>query len=388
MGFDYVGPIDGHDLGMLIHTLKDVRSRKGPVLLHVLTKKGMGYVHAEDNPTGFHGTPPFDVESGSAPKSTDVTYTGVFGKTMVDLANRDPRVVAISAAMPDGTGLNKFAAELPSRFFDVGIAEQHALTFAGGLASCGMKPVVAIYSTFVQRAYDQVVHDLCMQKLPVVIAMDRAGIVGEDGETHQGLFDISYMRHIPNLVFMAPKDENELRNMMHTALSLDCPTAVRFPRGKGEGVALDAEYSDLPIGKSEVLSEGSDLTIIAIGNTVYPSMKAAEALRLKGRSVGVVNARFIRPIDRDMILAVAAKTKKIMTVEENVLAGGFGSAVLEVLSDAGITDVTVKRLGVPDEYVLQATQAQIRRRLGLDAQGIEDSAGAFIKGAAQEAART
>lgn len=379
MGFNYVGPVDGHDMEMLVATLRDVRGRKGPVLVHVLTKKGMGYEPAETDPTAFHGTPPFDVVSGKTAKSSGVTYTGVFGDALVDIARDDKSVVAISAAMPEGTGLAKFAKEIPGRFFDVGIAEQHGVTFAAGLAASGLKPVTAIYSTFLQRSYDQVVHDVCMQKLPVIFAMDRAGIVGEDGETHQGLFDVSYLRHVPNLVFMAPKDENELRHMLYTGLSLGSPVAIRYPRGKGEGVALDSEYRQMPVGKAEVILDGSDLAIIALGNTVTPSLAAAESLNAKGYSVGVVNARFVKPLDRELILGLASNVKRIMTVEENVLAGGFGSAVLEVLDDAGMRHVPVRRLGVPDIYVLQGTQAQIRRRLGLDAEGIEVSAEEFLK---------
>ncbi|MGA2193336.1 MAG: 1-deoxy-D-xylulose-5-phosphate synthase [Nitrospirota bacterium] len=384
MGFSYIGPVNGHDLDRLINTLKDARARKGPVLVHVLTQKGKGYEPAEKNPTLFHGTPPFDVESGEAQKSSALSYTDVFGEALTSIAREDKRVVAISAAMPEGTGLSAFAKEFPDRFFDVGIAEQHGVTFAAGLAVCGLKPVTAIYSTFLQRSYDQVVHDLCMQKLPVVLSMDRAGIVGEDGETHQGLFDISYLRHVPNLVFMAPKDENELRHMLYTALSLDCPAALRYPRGKGVGVALDETFKEIPVGQAELLQEGTDLYIFAIGNTVYPSMKAALALKDKGLSVGVVNARFIKPLDRDLLMHAAAETRRVLTVEENVLAGGFGSAVLEMFEEAGVTDIAVKRLGVPDMYVEQGTQAQIRRRLGLDAEGIADAALAFMNKAVGE----
>lgn len=386
MGFSYVGPIDGHDLPMLIDTLKAARSRKGPVLVHVLTKKGKGYEPAENKPTAFHGTPPFDVESGETGKSSGVSYTSVFGRTLCELARNDEGIVAISAAMPEGTGLSKFAAEFPDRFFDVGIAEQHGVTFATGLAACGLKPVTAIYSTFMQRSYDQVVHDLCMQKLPVVLAMDRAGVVGEDGETHQGLFDISFLRHVPNLVFMAPKDENELRHMMFTAFRLGCPVALRYPRGNGEGIPLDENLMDIEVGKGEVLREGTDLTIMAVGNTVYRCIRAAESMGDKGLSVGVINARFVKPIDRELILSVASKGGRIMTVEENVLAGGFGSAVLEVIEAAGISGVRVKRHGVGDIYVEQGTQAQIRHRLGLDAEGVEAAASAFIKSAVGEGA--
>jgi len=378
MGFSYVGPIDGHDLGMLVETLKDLRERQGPVLLHVITKKGKGYEPAELNPTAFHGTPPFDVESGTTSKSSGMSYTDIFGTALIELAREDSAIVGISAAMPEGTGLSKFAEEFPDRFFDVGIAEQHGVTFACGIAACGMKPVTAIYSTFLQRSYDQVVHDLCMQELPVVIAMDRGGIVGEDGETHQGLFDLSYLRHIPNLVLMAPKDENELRHMLYTALKIGRPAAIRYPRGKVEGVPLDPEFRELPVGKAEVLSEGADLTIFAVGNTVGPAVKAAAALTEKGFSAGVVNARFIKPMDRELVKCLAGSTKRILTVEENVLAGGFGSALLEVMEEERITGIPVRRLGVPDIYVVQGTQAQIRRRLGLDSEGILKAAEAFL----------
>jgi 1-deoxy-D-xylulose-5-phosphate synthase len=378
MGFSYVGPVDGHDLGMLLATFEDVRERKGPVLLHVLTKKGKGYEPAEKDPTSFHGTPPFDVVEGKTAKSKGVSYTGVFGDALVQLGADDKSIVAISAAMPEGTGLSKFRDAYPERFMDVGIAEQHGVTFAGGLAAAGMKPVTAIYSTFLQRAYDQVVHDVCMQNLPVVIAMDRGGIVGEDGETHQGLFDLSYLRHVPNLVLMAPKDENELRHMLYTALRAEGPVALRYPRGSGEGVQLDEGFTELPVGRAEVLSEGADLTLIAIGNTVHPCARVAGRLTDKGHSVGVINARFVKPLDVDTILGLSGRTARIMTVEENVLAGGFGSAVVETLADAGIRDLQVRRLGVPDVYVEQGTQAQIRRRLGLDEQGIEDAALEFI----------
>ncbi len=383
MGFSYMGPIDGHDIRMLTEALGDARARKGPALVHVMTTKGKGYEHAENNPTAFHGTPPFDVESGEtagsrSPGGGGVSYTGVFGDALAELAREDPSIIAITAAMPEGTGLAKFAKEFPERFFDVGIAEQHALTFSCGLAACGKKPVAAVYSTFMQRAYDQVVHDLCMQNLPVVIAMDRAGVVGEDGETHQGLFDISFMRNVPNLVFMAPKDENELRHMLYTALKLNCPVALRYPRGKGVGAPLDRGFEEIPLGRAEVISEGSDLCIVAVGNTVNPALQAADALSGSGYSVGVMNARFIKPIDRDAIIAAASSSRRILTVEENVLTGGFGSAVLEALEEAGITNIPVKRIGVPDTYVEQGTQAQIRKRLGLDAEGIFQAAEAFI----------
>jgi 1-deoxy-D-xylulose-5-phosphate synthase len=378
LGFSYVGPVDGHDLDMLVSTLEDVKARKGPVILHVLTKKGKGYEPAEKNPTAFHGTPPFDVVSGKTSKPSGISYTGVFGDALVELAKKDPDIVAISAAMPEGTGLARFAREIPERFFDVGIAEQHGVTFAAGLAAAGMKPVVAIYSTFMQRAYDQVVHDMCMQGLPVVIAMDRGGIVGEDGETHQGLFDVSFMRHVPNLVFMAPKDEEELRRMLYTAVRMNRPVALRYPRGSALGVPLSEGFTEVETGRAEVISEGTELTILAIGNMVEPSVKAARRLNAAGHSVGVVNARFIKPLDKDLILSLAGSARRIMTVEESLLAGGFGSAVVELLMDAGVDGVPVRRVGVPDTYVLQGTQAQIRKRLGLDEHGIEEAVLDFI----------
>jgi len=374
MGFSYVGPVEGHNLDMLIETFEDVKTRKGPVLVHVLTKKGKGYEPAEEDPTSFHGTPPFDLATGKTAKSSGPSYTSVFGKALVELGRRDPSVVAISAAMPEGTGLGLFREKIPERFYDVGIAEPHGVTFATGLAAAGMKPVTAIYSTFLQRAYDQVVHDLCMQNLPVLIAMDRGGVVGEDGETHQGLFDLSYLRHIPNLVLMAPKDENEMRHMMYTGLRLGGPVALRYPRGAAVGVKMDDDFIELPLGRAEVLSEGDELTIIAIGNTVHPCVAVAERLRAAGRSVGVINARFVKPIDAQAVTAAAKRSGRILTVEENVIAGGFGSAVLETLQESGVRGAVVRRLGVEDVYVEQGTQAQIRNRLGLDEDGIERAA--------------
>jgi len=386
MGFSYVGPVDGHDFGMLLETFEDVKSRKGPVLVHVLTKKGKGYEPAEKDPTSFHGTPPFDPASGKTQKSSGPSYTSVFGKALVELGRRDPSVVAISAAMPEGTGLSLFREEIPERFYDVGIAEPHGITFATGLAAAGMKPVTAIYSTFLQRAYDQVVHDLCMQELPVLIAMDRGGVVGEDGETHQGLFDLSYLRHIPNLVLMAPKDENEMRHMMYTGLRLGRPAALRYPRGAAVGVALDEDFVEVPLGKAEIVSEGDDLTIIAIGNTFHPCRNVAERLRASGRSVGLINARFVKPLDEDAVVSAAARSGRILTVEENVIAGGFGSAVLEALYDRGVKGAVVKRLGVEDIYVEQGTQTQIRKRLGLDEEGIERAATELLAVTVDEAA--
>ncbi len=380
LGFDYIGPIDGHDLPGLIEVFNNAREFDGPLLLHVMTTKGKGYRPAEETPDKFHGVGAFDLSTGKAPaKSSTVSYTEVFGRTLVDLAKEDPKIVAITAAMPDGTGLNFFSDALPDRFFDVGIAEQHGICFAAGLAADGFKPVAAIYSSFMQRAYDQVFHDVCLQNLPVVIAMDRGGLVGDDGPTHHGVFDLSFMRHLPGLTFMAPKDENELRHMLKTALELKAPVALRYPRGAGYGVPLDKKMECLPIGKGELLREGSDLTIIAIGSTVMPAVKAAEQLAEQGISAGVVNARFIKPLDADLILGQAKATGRIVTVEENVLQGGFGSAVLELLQDTNMAQVKVKRLGIPDQYIEQGTQAQLRKDVGIDAEGIAAAVDAFLK---------
>jgi len=380
LGFDYIGPIDGHDLPGLIEVFKNANGFGGPVLIHVMTTKGKGYLPAEKTPDKFHGVGAFDLSTGKAPaKAASLSYTEAFGRTLVASADEDPRIVAITAAMPDGTGLNYFAEAHPDRFFDVGIAEQHGVCFAAGLAASGFKPVVAIYSTFMQRAYDQVFHDVCLQNLPVVIAMDRAGLVGDDGPTHHGVFDFSFMRHLPGLTFMAPKDENELRHMLRTALDLNGPVALRYPRGAGYGVTLDDVIRALPIGKGELLCEGADLAIIAIGSTVMPAVKAAEQLAEQGISAAVVNARFIKPLDAELILGQARATGRIITVEENALQGGFGSAVLELLQDNGMSQTKVKRLGIPDQYIEQGSQAQLRKDAGIDAEGIAIAALAFMQ---------
>ena len=380
LGFDYLGPLDGHDLVQLVEVFNNITELDGPLLVHVLTTKGKGYKFAEDMPDKYHGVGTFDIATGKGPaKAAAKSYTDVFGETIVRLAEADPKIVAITAAMPDGTGLNGFAKRFPERFFDVGIAEQHALAFAAGLAADGFRPVAAIYSTFVQRAYDQVFHDICLQRLPVTIAMDRAGLVGDDGPTHHGVFDISYLRHLPELTLMAPKDENELRHMLKTAVYSDVPMALRYPRGAGYGVELDSELKSLEIGKGEELLDGKDLTIIAIGATVYPALEAAEILREKGIDAGVVNARFVKPLDADLILSVARGTGHIITVEENALQGGFGSAVLELLYDNNLQHVKVKRLGIADHYVEQGSQAQLRKDVGIDSEGIAAAAADFMK---------
>jgi 1-deoxy-D-xylulose-5-phosphate synthase len=381
LGFTYVGPLEGHRLDHLIKNLENVRVMEGPVLVHVLTKKGKGYSFAEKDPSRFHGIAPFCVETGAADANqAKPTYTQVFGRTLIRLARENPKIVAITAAMCDGTGLGQFAREWPERFFDVGIAEQHGVTFAAGLALEGFIPVAAIYSTFMQRAYDQVLHDVCLQNLPVVLALDRGGFVGDDGPTHHGLFDYSYLRAIPNMIVMAPKDENEFQHMLKTAIACGHPASVRYPRGAGVGVTMDDTPQALPIGKAEVVCEGADLAIVAIGSTVYPALAAANHLRREGIHARVVNARFVKPLDRELIGETARSLKKIITVEENVLMGGFGSAVLEAFEQMGIHDVQVKRLGVDDEFVPHATQAELRSRYGIDEAGIIRAARSILEG--------
>ncbi|KLU61374.1 1-deoxy-D-xylulose-5-phosphate synthase [Peptococcaceae bacterium CEB3] len=370
LGFTYLGPIDGHNLALLEQVFELAKQKKGPVLVHVLTRKGKGYLPAEQNPDVFHGVGPFNRETGEVFKgTTPPTYTQVFGETLCALAREDEKIVAITAAMPGGTGLNQFAREFPQRFFDVGIAEQHAVTFAAGLAFGGLKPVVAIYSTFYQRAYDQVLHDVCLQKAPVVLAIDRAGVVGDDGPTHHGVFDISFLRVIPNLTFMAAKDENELRHMLFTALKLDGPVALRYPRSAGQGVALEPELREIPHGKGEVLRDGKDLTLISAGPLVYTCLAAAQELRHRGWEATVINLRFLRPLDEELIIDYARQTKHLITVEDHILDGGMGSAVLEVLADRGVTDVRVERLGY-DDFVEQGPTAVLQQSQGLSVKGI------------------
>lgn len=372
LGFTYIGPLEGHRLDYLLKNFENVKKLEGPVLVHVITQKGRGYKFAEENSPTYHGIAPFDVETGQTLPSANPapSYTEIFGRTMMELAAADSRIVAVTAAMCEGTGLEKFRKAHPGRFYDVGIAEQLAVTFAAGLAVQGLAPVVAIYSTFLQRAYDQILHDVCLQNLPVVFAVDRAGIVGEDGATHQGLFDLSYLRNLPRLVIMAPKDENELRHMLKTAVGCGSPVAVRYPRGKGVGVPLDSEISTLPLGRGEVLHDGTDLAIIAVGSTVYPALQAARKLAVEGIGVKVINARFIKPLDAELLLGTARSVKRIMTMEENVLDGGFGSAVLELFAQNDVTGVTVQRLGIRDQFVEHAKQSELRAQLGLDEEGI------------------
>ncbi|MBI5656369.1 MAG: 1-deoxy-D-xylulose-5-phosphate synthase [Geobacter sp.] len=373
-GFEYVGPIDGHNLELLQETLQKVHRFDDAVLIHVLTKKGKGYPPAEANPSLFHGVGPFDIATGKVLKGKGgaASYTGVFGDSIRKIAADDERVVALTAAMPDGTGLGTFSREFPERFFDVGIAEQHGVTFAAGLATKGFRPVFAVYSSFLQRAFDQVCHDVCLQNLPVTFAIDRAGVVGSDGPTHHGLFDLSYLRHLPNMVLMAPKDENELQHMLFTAISSGGPAAVRYPRGNGYGVPLDQTFHELPIGKAEVLRDGRDGALLAVGTMVRPCLEAAEALAAEGIQLAVVNIRFVKPLDRETVLAFARQAGRLFTAEENALQGGFGAAVLELLEEEGLP-AAVTRFGYPDQFVEQGEQHELRARYGLDAAGIAAS---------------
>jgi 1-deoxy-D-xylulose-5-phosphate synthase len=374
LGYEYIGPIKGHRLDRLIEALRNARRMDGPVLVHVGTEKGKGYALAEENPMAFHGIGPFDLETGIPHKNDGPpSYTSVFGSAIVEAARRDDRVIAITAAMPEGTGLDSFSREFPDRFYDVGIAEQHGVTFAAGLATRGFRPVVAIYSTFLQRAYDQIVHDVCLQDLPVIFAMDRGGLVGEDGPTHHGTFDLSYLRHIPNLTVMAPRDEAALVQALATCLSLEGPSAFRYPRGAGVGVKIP-DPEPWEIGKGELLREGADALVIGVGSTVHPCLAAAEALEGEGISVAVIDARFVKPLDTDLILSWARECSVTLTVEENVLQGGFGSAVVEAVNDSG-ENLTVHRLGLPDSFVEQASLKELRAELKIDAEGI----GAAVK---------
>ena len=374
LGFRYFGPIDGNDLDALIPVLTGIRQLPGPILLHLWTEKGRGYRPAEADPVGFYSVSgPFNLKTGKTTrqKSRIPTYTEVFSQTLTQLARRDARVVGVTAAMPGGTGLDKFADAFPNRCFDLGLAEQCAVTFAAGLATEGLRPVVAIYSTFLQRGYDQVLHDVCIQNLPVIFALDRAGLVGADGPTHHGVFDLAYLRSIPNMVVMAPKDENELQHAVKTALVYqDGPIAFRYPRGAGIGVKMEEMPKAFPIGSGELVREGDDMLIVAVGNRVHPALSAAKTLEENGVSAAVINARFIKPLDTALILPLAERIGKVITVEDGVVMGGFGSAVLEALSDAGLTGVQVKRLGIPDAFVAHGDTSQLYALCGCDENGI------------------
>jgi 1-deoxy-D-xylulose-5-phosphate synthase len=378
LGFQYVGPVDGHNLNHLIDNLKNVKRLKGPVLIHVVTKKGKGYTYAEDDPARFHGVSTFEMKTGNSIDNGSYTYTDVFGDTIIELAKKDERIIAVTAAMGLGTGLEKFSQFFPERFYDIGIAEQHGVTFAAAMALGGLKPFVAIYSTFLQRAYDQIVIDVCLQNLPVVFAIDRSGIVGQDGPTHHGTFDISYFRHIPNMVLMSPKDKNELKQMIYSAYLYEKPVAIRYPRGEAQGVKIDEDFKEIPIGRWEILREGEDVAIIACGNTVYPAITAAQELEEEGIHSSVINGRFIKPMDRDMLVNLATHTKKILTVEEGAVIGGFGSGVMELLSEEGIV-MPVKSIGIPDVFLSHGSQKMLRKQIGLDQEGMKRAIKQWLK---------
>lgn len=372
LGFTYIGPVNGHNLDELITVLANVRKMKGPVLVHTITQKGRGYQPALNEPDRFHGIGPFDISTGKQRPRTIKTYTEVFGEFLLERAGEDNRVVAITAAMASGTGLVEFSKRYPDRFFDVGICEQHAVTLAAGLARGGMRPVVAIYSTFLQRAYDQIVHDVALQKLPVVFAIDRAGLVGEDGPTHHGVFDLSYLRNIPNLVIMAPSNEIELRNMFNTAFNIEGPVAIRYPRGVGEGLEIAGPPRLLEPGKGRILEEGDDLAIIAVGRGVSIGTEVRKILASRGISVTLVDARFVKPLDSKMICRAALRCGHVLCIEDNSLAGGFGSALLEMLQDNDVK-AEVLRVGIPDEFVEHGRLDQLLEFLDMDPESIVET---------------
>ncbi len=373
--FQYIGPIPGHKLDDLIETLENVRDHShGPVLVHVLTTKGKGYKPAETNPGDYHGVGPFDIASGKAKVTKgNISYTKIFGNTLCRLAEKDTRITAITAAMPAGTGLTEFSKQFPDRFFDVGIAEQHAVTFAAGMAMEGLRPVVAVYSTFMQRALDQIIHDVCLPNLPVTFALDRAGVVGDDGPTHHGVFDLSFLRFIPNLTVVAPKDENELQQMLYTAVNHDGPVAIRYPRGAGIGVSCEEPETCLETGKGELLREGDDLLLLPVGNRVYPALEAAEGLEKLGVSAAVINPRFIKPLDNELISHWAQKTGRVVTVEDNVKKGGFGSAILQMLAELHL-NIPVRLLGYGNTFIEQGPQQILWKDAGIDTAGIINGA--------------
>ncbi len=373
--FDYIGPLNGHNFDELIETFETVRdTQQGPALIHVLTTKGKGYEPAEKNPGTFHGIGPFESKTGRTRASNGpVSYTKVFGNTMTEIGKNNDRIVAISAAMAAGTGLSDFANSFPDRFFDVGIAEQHAVTFAAGLATEGFLPVVAIYSTFFQRSYDQIIHDVCIPSLPVTLAIDRAGVVGADGPTHHGVFDLSFLRVIPNLIFMAPKDEEELRHMLYTAVNHNGPSALRYPRGSGEDVELSSSLKNLEIGRGELLSEGNDILLLPIGNRVHPALRAAQGLQKLGVDAAVINPRFIKPLDKELICDWAASTGRVITVEDNVRQGGFGSSILELFSRCGVS-VKTSLLAHPDRFIEHGPQKTLWRNSSINSVAITEAA--------------
>ncbi|MEN6615741.1 MAG: 1-deoxy-D-xylulose-5-phosphate synthase [Syntrophorhabdus sp.] len=378
LGFTYVGPVDGHNIEYLLETFKNVSRLKGPLLVHVITRKGKGYTHAEDDPERFHGISTFELTTGHSLSKGAKTYTDVFGETIIDLAKMDERVVAVTAAMGLGTGLDKFSDLFPDRFYDIGIAEQHGVTFSAALALGGLKPFVAIYSTFLQRAYDQIILDVCLQNIPVVFAVDRSGVVGQDGPTHHGVYDLSYFRHIPNMVLMAPKDENELKQMLYSGYRYEKPVAIRYPRGEALGVPIDEDFKEIEFGTWELLREGDDIALIACGNMVAVAMEVAASLAEYKINAAVVNGRFIKPMDERMLADIAKRTRRIVTLEENVLIGGFGSGVAEALSRADIL-IPLKSIGIPDCFVTHGKQDTLRKALGIDRDGIVRTITAWLK---------
>ena len=378
MGFNYVGPIDGHNIRLMQEVFTQVAQLEGPVLVHVRTKKGKGYLPAEIEPDKFHGVGPFNAVTGkAAPKAEQPpSYTQVFSEALLALAAENPDILAVTAAMPSGTGLKAFGEQYPTRFFDVGIAEEHAVTLAAGLAAAGKRPVVALYSTFAQRGYDQMVHDVCLQNLPVVFCLDRAGLVGADGPTHHGVFDLSYLRHIPNMTVMAPKDENELRQMLCTALQLSGPAAIRYPRGAGLGVEMDSEFTPLPVGQAEALTHHGSIALLAVGSMVDNASKAAIELAGEGIETTVVNMRFVKPLDTTLLRSLAGEMDAVVTIEENVLAGGFGSAVAEFFADEEIQRPLL-RIGIGDEFIEQGTRDELWELCGLQPEQIAEKVKKF-----------
>lgn len=382
LGFRYFGPFNGHNVTQLVRIFREVKDLKGPILIHAITQKGKGYKPAEADSQRLHGVTPFDKVTGIAHKKSSgpPAYTKVFGKAVVELARKNPKIVGITAAMPDGTGLNLLQKEMPERFFDVGIAEQHATTFSAGLATQGYTPIAAIYSTFLQRAYDQIIHDVSIQKLHVVFALDRGGLVGADGHTHHGLFDLAYLRCIPGMVIMAPKDESELRDMLYTATVYDRgPIALRYPRGNGVGVPLKEGFDELEIGRGEVVRTGRNVAILAIGNMVHASLKASDLLEKRGISAEVVNMRFVKPLDERLIEEIGMRFRKLVTIEDHMIHGGFGSAVLECLCKKGISGIEVKLHGIPDEFIEHGTPSELNKMLKLDPEGISSVVEEFVR---------
>ena len=379
LGYKYIGPVDGANIPILLSVLRYAKEATTPVLIHVVSEKGKGYLPAQKNPILFHSSPPFDRETGAIKKSAGPpSYSSVFGKTMVRLGKKNNRLVGITAAMCDGTGLDQFAREFPDRFYDVGIAEEHAVTFAGALAKSGFDPVFAVYSTFLQRGYDQIIHDVCLQNAHVVFAMDRAGVVGQDAPTHTGAYDMAFLRSMPNIVIAAPKDENELQHLLFTGLNHDGPFAIRYPRGRGVGVPLDDLFSTIPLGQGEIvyatprekILAGKNVGIIAIGSMVYPSINAAHILEEEGYLVTVLNARFVKPLDREKISEMARRVDALVIVEEGTIRGGFGSATLELLVEESLNNVAIRMIGLPDKFLEHGPEKDIRARYGLTAEGI------------------